>query len=108
VKLGRRRAEKVMGRLTGLVGGGDIDIYQRMTWSVTSLGRSAPRSSVAAQNRRVEIFIDWGKVKTVPPPPPPPNPKCTQGCESQYRNCLDNTRFPPECLARRGTCLRAC
>jgi len=40
--LGTRRAEKVMGRLTGLIMGGDIDAYQRMTWSRTSVGKANP------------------------------------------------------------------
>ena len=73
--LGNRRAEKVLGRLTGLLIGGDIDFYQRMTWSRESKGKTSPLpSGTPAQNRRVEIFIEWGRVKPPPPPPPPPDP----------------------------------
>lgn|SRR5215813_12617551 len=72
--LGSRRAEKVLGRLTGLIIGGDIDTYQRMTWSRASEGKKSPRSSFPAQNRRVEVFIEWGRVKAAPPPPPPQPP----------------------------------
>jgi len=106
--LGTRRAEKVLGRLTGLIAGGDIDIYRRMTWSRTSQGKASPRSPVAAKNRRVEIFIDWGRVKAPPPPPPPPDPRCVAACNADERQCLDHTRFPPECGAARADCVRGC
>ena len=106
--LGRRRAEKVMGRLTGLIIGGDIDLYQRMTWSRTSEGKARRRSSVPAQNRRVEIFIQWGRVKPPPPPPPPRDPRCAAACNAEERRCLDQTRFPPECQAARADCIRRC
>lgn len=108
VDLGRRRAEKVLGRLTGLIVGGDIHVYQRMTWSRTSEGKARPRSSVPAQNRRVEIFIQWGRVKPPPPPPPPRDPRCVAACNAEERRCLDHTRFPPECGARRADCIRRC
>lgn len=36
-----------------------------------------------------------------------PDP-CLDDCEVKFKTCLDHTRFPPECLARRGTCLDAC
>jgi hypothetical protein len=110
--LGNRRAEKVLGRLTGLIAGGDIDIYQRMTWSRASEGKKRPRSSVPAQNRRVEIFIEWGRVKTPPPPPPPPprppSPQCVAECEALAKRCLNQTRFPPGCLIDRDNCIRRC
>jgi OmpA family protein len=107
--LGRLRAEKVMGRLTGLIIGGDIDTYQRMTWSLTSEGKARPRSvSVPAQNRRVEIFIQWGRVKPPPPPPKPKDPRCVAACNTEESRCLDHTRFPPECQARRADCVRGC
>jgi hypothetical protein len=107
--LGSRRAEKVLGRLTGLIIGGDIDTYQRMTWSRTSEGKARPRSlSVPAQNRRVEVFIQWGRVKPPPPPPPPRDPRCAADCNAEERRCLDHTRFPPECQAARADCIRRC
>jgi hypothetical protein len=106
--LGRRRAEKVMGRLTGLIIGGDIDLYRRMTWSRTSKGKAQPHSSNPARNRRVEIFIQWGRVKPPPPPPPPRDPQCAAACNAEERRCLDHTRFPPECLAARADCIRRC
>ena len=107
--LGTRRAEKVMGRLTGLIIGGDIDTYQRMTWSRSSVGKAQPVStSVPARNRRVEIYIQWGRVKPSPPPPPPKNPQCAAACNAEERRCLDHTRFPPECLAARADCIRRC
>jgi hypothetical protein len=109
VDLGSRRAEKVLGRLTGLIIGGDIDTYQRMNWSRTSEGKARPRSlSVPAQNRRVEIFIQWGRVRPPPPPPPPRDPRCAAACNAEERRCLDNTRFPPECQAARADCMRRC
>jgi hypothetical protein len=109
VDLGSRRAEKVLGRLTGLIIGGDVDTYQRMTWSRTSEGEARPRSlSVPAQNRRVEIFIQWGRVKPPPPPRPPRDPRCAAACNAEERRCLDNTRFPPECQAARADCIRRC
>ena len=109
VDLGSRRAEKVLGRLTGLIVGGDIDTYQRMTWSRASEGKARPRSlTVPAQNRRVEIFIQWGRVKPPPPPPPPRDPRCAAACNAEERRCLDHTRFPPECLAARADCIRRC
>ena len=112
VDLGTRRAEKVMGRLTGLIIGGDIDTYQRMSWSRSSVGKAQPVStSVPARNRRVEIFIEWGRVKPPPPPPPPrrvKDPRCVAACNADESRCLDNTRFPPECIARRADCLRRC
>jgi hypothetical protein len=109
VDLGRRRAEKVLGRLTGLIIGGDIDTYQRMTWSRTSEGKARPKSlTVPARNRRVEIFIQWGRVKPPPPPPPPRDPRCAAACNDEERRCLDHTRFPPECQARRADCIRRC
>ena len=106
--LGTRRAEKVMGRLTGLIIGGDIDTYQRMTWSRSSVGKAQPVSSVPARNRRVEIFIEWGPVKPPPPPRPPKDPQCVARCNAEERRCLDHTRFPPECVAARADCLRRC
>jgi hypothetical protein len=109
VDLGSRRAEKVMGRLTGLIVGGDIDTYQRMSWSRASEGKARPRSlSVPAQNRRVEIFIQWGRVKPPPPPRPPRDPRCAAACNAEERRCLDNTRFPPQCQAARADCIRRC
>ena len=109
VDLGSRRAEKVMGRLTGLIVGGDIDTYQRMSWSLASEGKARPRSlSVPAQNRRVEIFIQWGRVKPPPPPRPPRDPRCAAACNAEERRCLDNTRFPPQCQAARADCIRRC
>lgn len=109
--LGNRRAEKVLGRLTGLIVGGDIDIFQRMTWSRESKGKTSPLpSGTPAQNRRVEIFIQWGRVKPPPPPPPrrSPDPRCAAACNDEERRCLDHTRFPPECQARRADCIRRC
>ena len=109
VNLGTRRAEKVMGRLTGLIIGGDIDTYRRMTWSRTSEGKTHPRSLTdPARNRRVEIFIQWGRVKPPPPPRPPRDPRCAAACNAEERRCLDNTRFPPECQAARADCMRSC
>jgi OmpA family len=110
-KLGIRRAEKVMGRLTGLIIGGDIDLYQRMTWSRESQGKKQRKPGVPAnKNRRVEIFIQWGRVKTPPPPPPPPrpDPRCVAECEAQARRCLSQTRFVPGCLIGRDRCIRGC
>ena len=109
--LGNRRAEKVLGRLTGLIVGGDIDTYQRMTWSRESKGKTSPLpSGTPAQNRRVEIFIQWGRVKPPPPPPPRrrPDPRCAAACNAEESRCLDHTRFPPECQARRADCIRRC
>jgi hypothetical protein len=108
--LGRRRAEKVLGRLTGLIIGGDIDLYQRMTWSRTSEGKARRRSSVPAQNRRVEIFIEWGRVRVPAPQPPPPSPsrRCVEECRAQERRCLKQTRFIPDCLIGWDRCIRAC
>jgi OmpA family len=110
VDLGRRRAEKVLGRLTGLIVGGDIHVYQRMTWSRTSEGKARPLSSVPAQNRRVEIFIEWGRVRVPAPSPPPPlpSPRCVAGCEALQRRCLQQTRFIPQCLIDRDRCIRGC
>lgn len=106
--LGRRRAEKVLGRLTGLIIGGDIDTYQRMTWSRMSEGKDHPRSlSVPGKNRRVEIFIQWGRVKP-PRPSSPRDPQCAAACNTEERRCLDHTRFPPQCLAARADCVRRC
>jgi hypothetical protein len=71
-KLGTRRAEKVLGLLTGLILCADLDMYQRMTWSRESQGKKQRKPGVPAnKNRRVEIFIQWGRVKPPPPPPPP-------------------------------------
>lgn len=107
--LGNRRAENVLGRLTGLLIGGDIDIYQRMTWSRESKGKTSPvPSGTPAQNRRVEIFIEWGRLKPPPPPPRPPDPHCVAACNAEERRCLDRTRFPPECGAARADCVRGC
>jgi hypothetical protein len=107
--LGTRRAEKVMGRLTGLIVGGDIGVYQRMTWSRTSVGKAQPRSlSVPAQNRRVEIFVEWGRVKPSPAPPPPRDPQCAAACNAAQRRCLAQTRFPPACLMAWADCNRNC
>jgi hypothetical protein len=108
-KLGIRRAEKVMGRLTGLIIGGDIDLYQRMTWSRESQGKKQRKPGVPPnKNRRVEIFIQWGRVKPPPPPPPPRDPRCAAACNAEERRCLDHTRFPPECQAARADCIRRC
>lgn len=108
--LGRQRAEKVLGRLTGLIIGGDIDLYQRMTWSRTSEGKASPRSPVHAKNRRVEIFIDWGQVKAPAPPPPPrpPSPQCVAECQAQQKRCLKQTMFVPACLIGFERCIRGC
>jgi outer membrane protein OmpA-like peptidoglycan-associated protein len=113
VDLGRRRAESVLRNLTGLIAGGDIHLYQRMTWSRTSEGKAHPRSSIPSQNRRVEIFIEWGRVrapapKPPPPPPPPPSPQCVAECHAQERRCLNETRFVPGCLIDRERCIRGC
>lgn len=105
--LGRRRAENVMGRLTGLIIGGDIDTYQRMGWSRSSVGKAQPASSDPTRNRRVEIFIQWGRVK----PPRKPrirDPRCVAQCNTDEKQCLDHTRFPPECTAARADCVRRC
>src|SRR5262249_3997223 len=77
--LGSRRAEKVLGRLTGLIIGGDIDTYQRMTWSRASEGKKSPRSSFPAQNRRGEGFFELGRGEGGPPPPPPQPPPRGKG-----------------------------
>lgn len=111
LKLGRRRAEKVGGRLTGLIIGGDVDTYQRMTWSVESRGRSQRKPGVPAnKNRRVEIFIEWGRVKPPPPPPPPrrPDPYCVAECQAQQKRCLRQSRFVPDCLIGFDRCIRGC
>src|SRR2546422_9187615 len=70
--LGNRRAEKVLGRLTGLIAGGDIDIYRRMTWSRTSQGKASPRSPVPAKNRRGGEFFYRGRGEEPPRPTAPP------------------------------------
>ena len=107
--LGNRRAEKVLGRLTGLIVGGDIDIYHRMTWSRESKGKTNPLpSGTPAQNRRVEIFIQWGRVKPPPAPRRRPDPRCAAACNAEEGRCLDHTRFPPECQAARADCIRRC
>jgi hypothetical protein len=111
--LGRKRADKVLGRLTGLIAGGDIDVYQRMNWSLASKGKKSPLpSGTPAQNRRVEIFIEWGRVKAPPPPPPPPprppSPQCVAECQAQEKRCLNQTRFVPGCLIDRDNCIRRC
>jgi OmpA family len=115
--LGRRRAEKVLGRLTGLIINGDIDLYQRMTWSRTSKGEASRRSSVPAQNRRVEIFIQWGKAPAPPPPPRPPvTPKapfdkaaCHTFCDENKACCMKRTRFGGvQCHYRLQVCRQNC
>lgn len=112
VDLGRRRAEKVMGRLTGLIIGGDIHLYQRMTWSRTSEGKAHPRSSVPSQNRRVEIFIQWGRTR-LPAPSRPPRPRvtrqqCLEECKAQERRCLSQSRFVPGCMLGWQRCVGTC
>lgn len=110
--LGRRRAQAVLGRLTGaLITGGNFNLYQIMNWSVESQGKRSRVSSVPEKNRRVEIFIQWGTVKTPPPPPPPrrpPDPRCVAGCLAQEKRCFSQTRFPPECLIGRARCIEGC
>jgi peptidoglycan hydrolase-like protein with peptidoglycan-binding domain len=43
-----------------------------------------------------------------PPPAPPVPTACLDRCWRDFERCLDNTRFPPECIARLGACQRAC
>lgn len=111
-ELGMRRAENVLSRLTGLIARGDFDMYQRMDWSRESRGKKQRKPGVPAnKNRRVEIFLQWGRVKPQPPrprPPPGPDPRCVAECEALARRCLSQTRFPPGCLIDRANCIRRC
>jgi len=66
--LGRRRAERVLKALSDAVWKRDVDVQQRMNWGRTSEGKKRPTSSNAALNRRVEIFIQWGRVVRPPVP----------------------------------------
>src|SRR5262249_62318481 len=53
-KLGTRRAEKVLGLLTGLIGCVDPDMHQRMTWSRESQGKKQRKPGVpATKNQQV-------------------------------------------------------
>ena len=106
VRLGQRRAEAVLGRLTGLILGGDIDTFQRVTWTPSSKGKSDQKFSLPEKNRRVEIFLDFGRIR-VPPPPRQRDQRCVQGCNAAEQKCLDTT-LPRTCNARRADCVRGC
>jgi hypothetical protein len=66
--LGRRRAERVLKALSDSVWKRNADVQQRMNWGRTSAGKKHPISVTPALNRRVEIFILWGR--DVRPPLP--------------------------------------
>jgi hypothetical protein len=66
--LGRRRAELALKALSDAVRKRDVDVQQRMNWGRTSEVKKHPIASNAALNRRVEIFIQWGRVVRPPLP----------------------------------------
>jgi hypothetical protein len=66
--LGRRRGERVLKALSDAVWIRDVDVRERMTWGRTSEGERRPTSSNAALNRRVEVFIQRGRVVSAPSP----------------------------------------
>jgi Family of unknown function (DUF5995) len=59
---GRQRAERVLKAVSDAVWKRDVDVQQRMNWGRTSQGVKHPVSMNPALNRRVEIFIQWGRV----------------------------------------------
>ena len=62
IDLGRGRAELVLKTLNGAVWKRDMDVQQRMSWGRTGEGNKRPVSVNPGLNRRVEIFIQWGRV----------------------------------------------
>jgi hypothetical protein len=62
IDLGRRRAEGALKALSDAVWKRNVDVQQRMNWGRKSEGKKRPVSRTYALNRRVEIFIQWGRV----------------------------------------------
>jgi len=62
IDLGRSRAELVLKTVNGAVWKRDMDVHQRMSWGRTGEGNKHPVSTNPGLNRRVEIFIQWGRV----------------------------------------------
>lgn len=92
------------------IGRGVLDSSKEDTLTGTiGFGSSATGASAWSLTRaRVALTLPS------PPPPPPTSPAakardaCLAMCETQFNKCLDTTRFPPQCLGRRGNCFASC
>jgi outer membrane protein OmpA-like peptidoglycan-associated protein len=115
--LGLRRARAVEAALQRALGPA---LSRRIRFLPQTLGERRPAAdnrtpAGRALNRRVQVFLVFGGPRPGPPPaprpqpaPPQEDPRCLEQCERDFKRCLDHTNFPPECLARRGTCQRGC
>jgi hypothetical protein len=107
VWVSQQRANTVLAAILARTGRAGI------TPSPQGLGAAQLTGRGPQFDRRVEVFISAASPPPPPPPPPPPrppvdDPRCLNNCEAAFNRCLATTRFPPQCLARRGTCFMGC
>jgi outer membrane protein OmpA-like peptidoglycan-associated protein len=114
--LGMRRARTVQAALERAI---PPALRSRIRFLPQTLGERQPGAdnrtpAGRALNRRVQVFLVFGGPRPGPGPRPRPqptpveDPRCLEQCERDFSSCLNHTRFPPECLARRGGCQQGC
>src|SRR5262249_7947181 len=82
---------------------------------ITAVVGHGPTPGPAADRQSVVLIVS---VPPPPPPPPPPTPPpvlkpgprtpCERDCEFAFRDCLNRSSSPLQCLAERSACDRGC